>query len=135
MTLPTEIKKIQFPFGTLSEMSNGFLIYHFQEDITLGENDISAMITAHRELSNGTPRYVLVETAARMNTTPAARKLDNTADRRAITKAEAIIVNNIATRIATKFYYSVMPPPYPYKIFKTTLEGYRWLSKMPERSQ
>ena len=134
MKIPKEISEFNFPFGTLFELENGFLLYRFHSDILLDVDDVRMMIKAHREMSNGTARYVIVETAPRMSTTPAARELDNKTDRSEITRAEALIVNNIATRIAAKFYYSVMPPPYPVKLFKNTLEGYKWLLKLEYES-
>lgn len=42
-------------------------------------------------------------------------------------KASAIVLNNLAGRILTKFFISVFRPPYPTKIVGSEEDGYTWL--------
>lgn len=130
MSLPEKISSVDIKIGTLSVLDNGYLLYEFRDDVHIDKEDIIRMIDAHTQLADGTPRYVLVITGARMSVSPEARKYDNRDIRLTITKAEALVVTNLPTRIGTNFYYSMMKPPYPMKSFGNEEKAFNWLQKL-----
>jgi len=124
------IKSVDLGFGTLRELSNGIIIYDFKDDVSIDIADIKLMIEAHSKLANGIPRPVLVNTGKRMGISPEARAFDNIEDRKRITKAEALVIDNIATRIGANFYYMIQRPPYQVKTFPTQEKALKWLEKL-----
>ncbi len=129
MQASTSIKEFDLGFGTISELSNGIIVYNFKDDVALEKHDVELMINRHSELANGIPRLVLVKTGQRMSISPEARAFDNIETRVKITRAEALVVNNIATRIGANFYYLMQRPPYPVKSFTSEEKGMNWLLK------
>lgn len=126
----TTNREVNLGFGTLHELSNGMLVYNFNDDVALEKSDVELMIKVHTELANGIPRLVLVNTGQRMSISSEARAFDNIETRRKITRAEALVVNNIATRIGANFYYMIQRPPYPVKSFTSIEKGMNWLLKI-----
>ena len=130
MTELNYVEKVDLGFTSIGLLSNDFLIYDFKDDIIIDRADVDLMIKEHTLLSKGVPRFVIVKTGQRMSITPEGRAFDSLDFRKNITRAEALIVNNIATRIGANFYYLIQRPPYPVKSFTNLDQGFSWLEKL-----
>ena len=128
--LPVPVQRIDFRVGNLEILEDGVLYYHLFDDSVLDISDVQEMLKAHSILAARKPRLVLVDAGVRTSMTPEARLFDISRERQKYTLAEAVIVNNIVTRITANFYYRFNPPPYKTRFFNSEESAYAWLKSM-----
>lgn len=128
--MPAPVQRIDFRVGFLEILEDGVLYYHLYDDSVLDISDVKEMLKAHRILAARKPRPVLVDAGVRTSMTQEARLFDISRERQKYTLAEAIIVNNIVTRITANFYYRFNPPPYKTRFFNSEESAYAWIKAM-----
>jgi hypothetical protein len=130
VTATTEIvEHVALDCADLFLLENGLIRYEFKEGYVVDVKDIREMSSARKRLANGNPRKILIITSRYMSITSRARAYDVNKHRIKNTVAEAYVVTNLATRIATNFYHLFNRPPIPVKVFRTEREALKWLDK------
>jgi len=112
-------------------LENGMIRYEFREGYLVDVKDIQEMSATRSRLAGDRPRKILIITSRYLSITSEGRAYDVSAHRKKNTVAEAYVITNLATRIATNFYHIFNRPPIPVKIFKTEREALKWLKKFP----
>jgi hypothetical protein len=87
------------------------------------------LVDVSLELVNGTPFYLLVDARNILsNMSHGARAyLTNKKEFQELNIAQAIIVNNMPTKILANFYMKFYKQPSPVKLFEDFNEGKTWL--------
>ena len=131
--LDTELKVIstkKISIAMVSFMENDLLKFEFFDDITIGVAEVKELAQASRDLTGGEiPIWSLVITGQRNNISTEAFSY-NMYDGKEVTQrtiAEAVVIQNIATRIMANFYYKVVPRPFPVKVFEHKEKAIEWL--------
>ena len=93
----------------------------------LDAQDIYEINYASNELCDGDKLPHLIVTGLRMSVTKEGRSADIMEARLKNTLCEAIVINNLATRMAARLYYKFNPVPFEVKHFKTENEALQWL--------
>ena len=99
----------------------------FDDDVILEPADIIEINVACSELCNKQKLPHLVVTGLRMSVTPEARAVDIIDSRVENTLCEALIINNLATRMAARLYYKFNKVPFEVKHFKTENDALQWI--------
>jgi len=114
----------------VSFVENDMMVFEFFDDITVGISEIKELTIASHELSGGVvPILSLVVTGQRnnMSTEAFAYNIFEELNITQRTIAEAVVIQNIATRIMANFYYKVVPRPFPVKVFESKEKAITWL--------
>jgi len=124
MTLPTNI-----PLRTcdVSRKDNMIVIY-FKNDITLEVEDINNIHIATTQLCNGECLPYLVIPGIRMSVSKEGRQVNIMEQRSKNTLCEAMVINNLATRLAARLYYRFNKTPFPVRHFETEQMAIKWLN-------
>jgi len=126
------VEHVALDCADLYLLENGIIRYEFRESYVVDVKDIKEMSATRSHMAGDRKRKILIVTARYMSITPKARAFDVSEHRKKNTLAEAYVITNLATRIATSFYHVFNPPPIPVKIFKTEHEAIKWLDKFNE---
>lgn len=130
MTGTTDIiEHVVLNCAVLYLMGNGLIRYEFKEGYTISVRDIREMSQTRNRLADNKPCKILIITSRYMSITSRARAYDVSKHRNQNTIAEAYVVTNLATRIATNFYHLFNRPTIPVKVFRTEKEAIKWLDK------
>ena len=138
----TEFKTIaskEISVAYLSYLECDLIQVQFFDDITIGIPEVKELANATKELTGGiVPVLSLVITGQRNNISTEAFSYNiytelNITQR---TIAEAVVIQNLPTRIIANFYYKVVPRPFPVKVFESREKAIAWLmaSKAQEPS-
>ncbi len=122
----------------VSFVENDMMVFEFFNDITLGVSEIKELAIASHDLSGGAvPILSLVVTGERnnMSTEAFAYNIFKELNITQRTIAEAVVIQNIATRIMANFYYKVVPRPFPVKVFENKEKAITWLSMKKSEEQ
>jgi hypothetical protein len=128
MTATSDIvEQINLASAIICLHDDGMISYHFNEGYLVDVPDIIEMSAAREKLAGNKPRPVLIITSRYLNITPEGRAYNINDHRSKHTLAEAYVITNLATRIATNFYHFFNPPSVPVKIFKKEHDAVDWL--------
>lgn len=114
----------------VSFVENDMMVFEFFDDITIGVSEIKELAIASHDLSGGeVPLLSLVVTGERnnMSTEAFAYNIFKELNITQRTIAEAVVIQNIATRIMANFYYKVVTRPFPVKVFENREKAITWL--------
>jgi hypothetical protein len=130
MPVPSAIQQEAFRVGTVSLLLDDTVLYHLHDDVIIEVEDIFEMMNAHQKIAGDKPRYVIVNSGARATLSQEARALDVSKQRKELTLAEAVVIDNIVTRIAASFYYRFNAPPYSIRTFPDIEKAMKWIDEL-----
>ena len=131
--IETELRIINRKKISIAEVSyaeNDVVVFDFFDDITIGISEIKELAFASNELTGGVvPTLNLVITGQRNNISTEAFAYNVFEELKItqITIAEALVIQNLATRIMANFYYKVVPRKFPVKVFENKEQAIEWL--------
>lgn len=135
MSLPKSIKTESYRVGTVSLLDDDTVLYNLNDDVEINVDDVYEMIHAHQKIAGDKPRYVIVITGARTSQNSEARHLNISEERKKLTLAEAVVIDNIVTRISAGFYYRFNAPPYSIRTFPNADEAMKWINNLRVQDQ
>lgn len=130
MPVPSVIQQESFRVGSVSLLHDETVLYQLHDDVVINVDDIIEMMNVHKKIAGDKARYVVVLTGARTTLTSEARAFDISQKRKLLTLAEAVVIDNIVTRIAASFYYRFNAPPYSIRTFPDVQKAFRWIDEM-----
>ena len=113
--------------AVITPLSQDVIEVFFKEHIEVG---IREMVANEQALKSfvGEGRYCIMYVLPRESTfTREARALSHPNGRASYTKAEAVVLQNLAMKLMADFYYKEKPPVFPWKLFKKPEEAMQWL--------
>lgn len=122
--------KKEISVGTVSFYTNQIYCIILKNDILIGIREIEEIATATKEITGGVVPFLnLIIAGERTNISTDAFSFDVFKNLN-ITQpiiAEAVVMQNIATRIVLNFYFKVNKRNYPLKMFENKEKAIAWL--------
>lgn len=116
--------------GKVSFYSNQVICYEFNDDVFIEVKDVVELANVTKELTGGIiPVLNLSITGQRNNISTEAFSFNvhNELNIQQKTVAEAIVIDNLATRIMANFYYKVVKKEHIVKVFDKKIDALKWL--------
>lgn len=110
--------------------SDGIIHVHVHERVEIDIACQQAMQEAYWELTDVHSPFIFTA-GPFISTTKKAQKNAKLMEDDTPVGASALIVNNIAQKLMTDFYYKLDPPKNPLKVFKDFDRGIEWLKSLP----
>ena len=123
------VKSVPIRIGRISLTEKGFVIFDFKDDTMINSEDTDEMRAVVEELTELSPKPMIVLTGDRMGTTKEAREKPLKTDPD-LSLCEAIVIRSLPTRIAGMFFYKIYSPEHPYKFFSNQSEAFEWAEKI-----
>lgn len=126
------IRSLSIRTGTVSLLEGQILYFKFLDEITLTVEDVIELSNANLALTGSGMYFSIVVPGFRNDLTKEAREYDfyRELKRKPTCIAEAIIVNELPTRIVVDFYYKFRAFPYPTKAFASEDKALEWFRMM-----
>ena len=124
-------KHIALEKANLSLIEEGLVLLQFKDKIDFEVNDAIEVDESIISLVEGKPFVILIDSRdIRSNMSHEAREFFAT-DKKIINirKAQAIVVNNLPSRLIAKFYMTFHKPANPIKIFSDYLQAEDWIKE------
>ncbi len=129
------IKNAQMSIGALSyDTDERIMLYRLNEGAEIGIPQIEELYARLKELTEGARYGMLVDARTQATSSSEARNFASRNPEKKNMVAEAILVNNLAVKLATNFYINFHKPSQPTKMFVREDEALKWLKKMIENS-
>lgn len=116
--------------GKVFFYTNQIVCYEFYDDIFIEIEDVKELAQATEELTGGIiPVLNLSITGQRNNISTEAFSFNvhKELNIKQKTLAEAVVIDNLATRIMANFYYKVVKKDHVVKVFDKKKEAINWL--------
>lgn len=97
------------------------------DDKFIDLDDRKSIVAALEELHSGEKMSVVIETGERVDISKDARYYDLESRIDRLVERQAVVINSLPTRIATRFYYKLRKAPFPVKTFGDVEEATEWL--------
>ena len=125
------LKSATLRVGEISLHKNGFIITKINDDVVIDVNDVKEMAEKTVEIAGSIGKPVLVLSGLRVDITKEAREfpIEKAVEYPHVASAEAIVVEDLATRIMAHFYYMFRKPLHDYKVFSNAADAIKWLEK------
>lgn len=123
------VKHIDLGFANVQLLSIGIIRIEMMGKHIIGREESLKMNIAQGELLNNEKHSGLVIMVADSSTqfTKEAREFSASEEGLRFSKAEALIVKNLAQNLMVSFYLKINQPSVPSKAFKTEEEAIEWL--------
>jgi len=118
-------------FKSLKMLTDTIIEIALAERVVETEAEVEAMYVELDAFVNGRTLKRLLIVSDKTNATKIARLriIKENTKRKAIVKAEAIVVNSFATKLASNFYMFFQDHIYPMRFFNKRQEALKWLNK------
>lgn len=123
------IKQIEFEYAKVQLLSNGIIRIEMFDGYIIDLEESVQINIAEGELLGGKLGEGLIYMIAESTTqfTNEAREFSASKEGLRFSKAEALIVKNLAQKIVVNFYLKINNPSVPSKAFNTEEEAIEWL--------
>ncbi len=118
---------IHHKFYDLYLDDEGIMVLKFKNDVFLELEDVIQLTDDCETVAGEVPRPLLIITGDRLGVSKEGRSIDISERRKKNTLAEAMVIDNLATRLTAKIYKKFNPPPIEAQHFKTEEEAREWL--------
>lgn len=112
------------------EMINEIAYIKFNETIKVELKDAMTMVKMRKEVTNNTPRFVIMDGTNITNVSKEARDYFASEDATDGIIAGAFLVDSPLTRILGNFFLKISKPDRPSRLFTNKKDAIEWLSSI-----
>jgi uncharacterized protein YrzB (UPF0473 family) len=129
------IKTAETSVGALQyDTDEAIMYYTLKEKAEIDIPQVEELYAKLKELTEGKRYVMLVDARTHATSTNEARVFSSKNPAKKNMVAEAILVNNIAVKLAANFYINFHKPSQPTRLFTGREDAVSWLKKMYEAS-
>lgn len=127
MTISTSNVTEIGPFGIYLR-DDGMLLVHLKEDYAdISLTTMRLLIEAIGKIGNGKKMKVIIDIHSFNTISDEAKKYSATQESQIYTRANAIVIHSLATRLGANFFIRFNKPITPTRVFNTIDEAANWL--------
>ncbi len=118
--------------GVLTLYEGNILCFYFYDDMLLTVEDVIELSEANVALTGTDMYFSIVVPGYRNDLTKEAREFDfyEALNRQPTCIAEAVVINDLPTRIVADFYYKLRKFPYPVRVLAGEEEALEWFRQI-----
>jgi hypothetical protein len=125
-----KIQSIELRTAKIFVREDEIICVEIKDDVDIELADAIEHFETVKKISDGRKRLVLVYSGKGATITKEVRDFSSTPEAAEPTLAQAIVVNNLASRIVANFYIQFNKPYQPVKLFTDESVAIEWLKKM-----
>jgi hypothetical protein len=117
---------IDLPYCRLS-LLECYTYLKIKEDAHIDEAEAKEIMRRAYSLNKGTPFVLLTDTSAFYTITPEARKAFADSNNSKLVIANAVLANNLPSKLIANFFSNFNKPHYKFKVFSNERKAIEWL--------